>query len=87
MKAITISGLGGVEVLVAAETPIPPLGLCDILVSVKAVTINPVDAKIRCVALSLCALHSSKFHLHRAGKWAIGNLPVRRIMLDVALYI
>jgi NADPH:quinone reductase-like Zn-dependent oxidoreductase len=47
MKAISISGLGGLEKLVASEVPIPQPGSNDVLVSVKAVSINPVEAKIR----------------------------------------
>ncbi|EIW83995.1 GroES-like protein [Coniophora puteana RWD-64-598 SS2] len=47
MKAININGLGGLEVLVSAEVPIPTVGPEDVLVNVKAVSINPVEAKIR----------------------------------------
>jgi hypothetical protein len=47
MKAISISGLGGLEKLVASEVTIPQSGPYDVLVSVKAVSINPVEAKIR----------------------------------------
>ncbi|KAF8998366.1 GroES-like protein [Cyathus striatus] len=47
MKAIQIAGSGGLDQLVAAEVPLPELGPTDILVNIKAVTINPVEAKIR----------------------------------------
>ncbi|KAF8975947.1 GroES-like protein [Cyathus striatus] len=47
MKAINIAGIGGLDQLVAAEVPLPELGPTDILVNVKAVSVNPVEAKIR----------------------------------------
>jgi len=47
MKAIQISGLGGLDVLVSADVETPTPGPNDVLVNVKAVSINPVEAKIR----------------------------------------
>jgi hypothetical protein len=81
MKAITLSGLGGLEKLVAAEVPIPQPGPYDVLVKVKAVSINPVEAKMRCVnlfAYSKSIKHSflCSDEVIRAGKWAGGSVPV-----------
>jgi NADPH:quinone reductase-like Zn-dependent oxidoreductase len=47
MKAIGMSGIGGPETLVAIDVAMPQLGPNDVLVNVKAVSINPVEAKIR----------------------------------------
>ena len=47
MKAIGYCAPGSVEVLVDIELPKPAPGLRDLLVEVRAISINPVDAKIR----------------------------------------
>ncbi|HKJ43953.1 MAG TPA: NADP-dependent oxidoreductase [Sunxiuqinia sp.] len=47
MKAITLNGFGGTENLVLSELPKPVVGESDVLVLVKAISINPVDAKTR----------------------------------------
>ncbi|KAF8589546.1 GroES-like protein [Ramaria rubella] len=47
MKAIAISALGGVDVLQSVTTAVPSLGPCDVLVRVCAISINPVETKIR----------------------------------------
>jgi NADPH:quinone reductase-like Zn-dependent oxidoreductase len=47
MKAINISGIGGLDVLVSSTVPVPTPGPEDVLINVKAVSINPVEAKIR----------------------------------------
>lgn len=47
MKAITLKDFGGVENLVIAEIPVPKISDNEVLVKVKAFSINPVDIKTR----------------------------------------
>ncbi|HXD79598.1 MAG TPA: NADP-dependent oxidoreductase [Puia sp.] len=47
MKAIILKGFGGVDQLEMAELPAPEVGEEEVLVKVKAIGINPVDAKTR----------------------------------------
>lgn len=47
MKAIILKGFGGVENLVPAEIPVPTIASDEVLVKLKAISINPVDAKTR----------------------------------------
>jgi len=47
MNAIVLNGFGGVDQLVPTELPIPIIGSDDVLVRVKAISINPVDVKTR----------------------------------------
>lgn len=47
MKAIILKGFGGVENLVEAEIPAPDISDSEVLVKVKAFSINPVDIKTR----------------------------------------
>jgi NADPH:quinone reductase-like Zn-dependent oxidoreductase len=47
MKAIGYRTMGGVEVLTDIELPRPAPGPRDLLVAVKAVSVNPVDTKRR----------------------------------------
>jgi NADPH:quinone reductase-like Zn-dependent oxidoreductase len=47
MKAILIEEFGGVENLVQTEIPIPVVNDDEVLVQVKAISINPVDVKTR----------------------------------------
>lgn len=47
MKAIILEGFGGVENLVVSEQPIPSINENEVLVQVKAISINPVDIKTR----------------------------------------
>jgi len=47
MKAVVLNSFGGVEVLTDAEIPQPTPGEHDLLVQVKASSVNPVDFKIR----------------------------------------
>lgn len=47
MRAITMSGYGGTEVLQLSEIEAPACGHDDVLVRVRAASINPVDTKIR----------------------------------------
>lgn len=47
MKAIILKDFGGVENLVPAEIPIPTIAADEVLVKLKAISINPVDVKTR----------------------------------------
>jgi len=47
MKIITQQSFGGPEVLQVAEAPTPGLGPGDVLVAVRAIGVNPVDANVR----------------------------------------
>lgn len=47
MKAIVLKEFGGVENLVTADLPIPVLAGDEVLIQVKAISINPVDVKTR----------------------------------------
>jgi NADPH:quinone reductase-like Zn-dependent oxidoreductase len=47
MRAIGYKEKDGVEVLTQIELPRPALGPRDLLVAVKAVSVNPVDVKRR----------------------------------------
>ena len=47
MKAVRIHAYGGSEVLVYEDAPRPAAGADDLLVRVRAVSVNPVDWKIR----------------------------------------
>jgi NADPH:quinone reductase-like Zn-dependent oxidoreductase len=47
MKAITLAGTGGIEQLKISELPVPHIKEGEVLVKVKAISINPVDAKTR----------------------------------------
>ena len=47
MKAIVVSQFGGPEVLRLKDVPEPKAGPGELLVSLKAIGVNPVDAYIR----------------------------------------
>jgi len=47
MKAIILNEAGGPENLVATEIPIPEVKAGEVLIKVKAISINPVDIKTR----------------------------------------
>jgi NADPH:quinone reductase-like Zn-dependent oxidoreductase len=47
MKAIILKDFGGIDQLQPAELPIPVISEGEVLVAVKAISINPVDVKTR----------------------------------------
>ena len=47
MKAITLKDNGGIENLIFTEVPVPKVESNEVLIQVKAVSINPVDAFVR----------------------------------------
>lgn len=47
MKAITLKENGGVENLILSEIETPSIQANEVLVRVKAISINPVDASAR----------------------------------------
>lgn len=47
MKALVQNGFGGVETMVLTELPIPNIGNNEVLIKVKAISLNPVDVRTR----------------------------------------
>ena len=47
MKVMTISGFGGPEVFSLHEMPEPTVGEGQVVIDVKASSVNPIDLKIR----------------------------------------
>jgi NADPH:quinone reductase-like Zn-dependent oxidoreductase len=47
MKAIVLNNFGDANNLVLAELPVPEINAGEVLVKVKAISVNPVDAKTR----------------------------------------
>ncbi|MGQ8868256.1 NADP-dependent oxidoreductase [Myroides sp. TSA_177.3] len=47
MKAITLEGFGGIEHLQYKDIPIPQPQANEVLIQTKAISINPVDVKVR----------------------------------------
>jgi len=47
MKAISIAGYGGAEVLEMTDQPRPPFNADQVLVAVKTASVNPIDWRIR----------------------------------------
>lgn len=47
MKAIVLQGFGGVEKLLMKELPMPVLSSNEVLIEVRAISINPVDVRTR----------------------------------------
>lgn len=47
MEAIILKGPGGTEQLEYTEVPVPEINTGEVLVKVKAISINPVDIKVR----------------------------------------
>lgn len=47
MKAVVLDEYGGPEKLIYRESPLPELGENEVLVKVKATSVNPVDYKLR----------------------------------------
>lgn len=58
MRAMTISDFGGPEVFVESQLPVPAVGKGQVLVRVKASSVNPVDTKIRSGMLAAIAPES-----------------------------
>jgi len=53
MKAMVIRRTGGPEVFEQAELPIPHPGANQVLVRVKATSVNPIDCKVRSGAVAI----------------------------------
>ncbi|SLM18597.1 Bifunctional protein: zinc-containing alcohol dehydrogenase quinone oxidoreductase (NADPH:quinone reductase) Similar to arginate lyase [uncultured spirochete] len=53
MKAMVIRRTGGPEVFEQAELPIPQPGANQVLVKVKATSVNPIDCKVRSGAVAI----------------------------------
>jgi len=53
MKAMVIRRTGGVEVFEPAELPVPQIAASQVLVKVKATSVNPIDCKVRSGAVAI----------------------------------
>lgn len=60
MKAIVLKEVGGSENLVLAEVPVPSIKDNEVLVGVKAISINPVDAFVRRNQAALDMIYARK---------------------------
>lgn len=68
MRAIAINGFGGPDVFEAADLPMPEPGPGELLIAVKATSVNPVDYKIRDGrAAFLCPAFPAVLHPDCAG--------------------
>ena len=47
MKAFVVERYGGADTVRAADVPVPQVGAHDVLVRIRAASVNPVDLKIR----------------------------------------
>jgi NADPH:quinone reductase-like Zn-dependent oxidoreductase len=47
MRAIVLEKIGGVENLIERELSKPEIGGNEVLIEVKAISINPIDYKVR----------------------------------------
>lgn len=47
MKAVMLKGFGGVENLVKTDLPVPEISDNEVLVKIKAISVNPIDIKTR----------------------------------------
>lgn len=47
MRAVVLTGYGGIEKLVLTEIPVPTIQQDEVLVAVKSISINPADALVR----------------------------------------
>src|SRR6185437_7417965 len=47
MKAVVLDEYGGPEKLIYRESPVPACGDGEVLVKVKATSVNPIDYKLR----------------------------------------
>ncbi len=77
MKAIRIHGFGGPEVLELDDVLIPQPGEDELLVRIRAASVNPVDYKIRRAQSRgsierCCRLHSAAIYPGRSKALALG---------------
>ena len=70
MKAIAYNTFGNIDVLQSVEEPTPSIQANDVLVKVKAVSINPMDWKIRKGEMKL--MSGSKFPKHTGTDFGSG---------------
>jgi NADPH:quinone reductase-like Zn-dependent oxidoreductase len=88
MKAVVIDGFGGVDQLHIQNVDDPPVGRGDVLVRVRATSVNPVDLKIRSgsaakrMGVELPAILGRDLagEVVRAGDGVVGFSPGQRVM-------
>lgn len=77
MKAMVIRRTGGPEVFEQAELPVPALGPEQILVRVKATSVNPIDCKVRAGAVAILPPFPAVLHGDLSGTVAEVGADVR----------
>jgi NADPH:quinone reductase-like Zn-dependent oxidoreductase len=88
MKAVVIDGFGGVDQLHIQNVDDPPVGRGEVLVRVRATSVNPVDRKIRSgsaakrMGVELPAILGRDLagEVVRAGDGVVGFSPGQRVM-------
>jgi NADPH:quinone reductase-like Zn-dependent oxidoreductase len=88
MKAVVIDGFGGVDQLHIQNVDDPPVGRGEVLVRVRATSVNPVDLKIRNgsaakrMGVELPAILGRDLagEVVRAGDGVVGFSPGQRVM-------
>jgi NADPH:quinone reductase-like Zn-dependent oxidoreductase len=88
MKAVVIDGFGGVDQLHIQNVDDPPVGRGEVLVRVRATSVNPVDLKIRSgsaakrMGVELPAILGRDLagEVVRAGDGVVGFSPGQRVM-------
>jgi NADPH:quinone reductase-like Zn-dependent oxidoreductase len=88
MKAVVIDGFGGVDQLHIQNVDDPPVGRGEVLVRVRATSVNPVDLKIRRgsaakrMGVELPAILGRDLagEVVRAGDGVVGFSPGQRVM-------
>jgi NADPH:quinone reductase-like Zn-dependent oxidoreductase len=88
MKAVVIDGFGGVDQLHVQNVDDPPVGRGEVLVRVRATSVNPVDLKIRSgsaakrMGVELPAILGRDLagEVIRAGDGVVGFSPGQRVM-------
>jgi NADPH:quinone reductase-like Zn-dependent oxidoreductase len=88
MKAVVIDGFGGVDQLHIRNVDDPPVGRGEVLVRVRATSVNPVDLKIRSgsaakrIGVELPAILGRDLagEVVRTGDGVVGFSPGQRVM-------
>lgn len=73
MKAVVATKYGGPDAIAIVDRPVPDVGPRDVLIAVRAASLNPLDAKIRAGKTKLILLYprtsdadAGRTHVRRA---------------------